>query len=336
MQRFIPFSKVDDEQRLVIGLASDETPDSAAEIVDYQATKKAVSDWSQWRNIREMHGPSAVGVAENIILDDTTRTFTIAARVVDDAAWAKVKAGVYKGFSIGGRKLKTVIEKAEGKRLTRIVEYALHEVSLVDRPANPSAVFTVAKREGGTMKEQLLNLLQKLRGEPDSLDTNLAELETQILALPEEQPTPITAEDVQKMIDDALAGGAFAKTEAIPEAVEGLVKAEQLDELSGVLSAARTDVHKLSVEQVGLIDDLAKAIATVEQLGERLATVEKSAAGQGPVLREIGSLMAQPGGQEAVLKSLFDESDDPNLRQAIGHKLAEMQIRAAKGNHIGL
>ena len=54
MQRFVAFSKIDDERRMVYGLASDETLDADDEIIDYEATKKAVQEWAEWRNIREM------------------------------------------------------------------------------------------------------------------------------------------------------------------------------------------------------------------------------------------------------------------------------------------
>ena len=68
----------------------------------------AVAEWQQWSNIREMHKASAVGVAQELVLDDTTKSLWVGVKVVDDAAWQKVKDGVYKGFSIGGKALKKV------------------------------------------------------------------------------------------------------------------------------------------------------------------------------------------------------------------------------------
>ena len=72
LTKFLPIAKIDEEKRMVWGKASDETIDAEAEITDYEATKEAVAEWQQWSNIREMHGPSAIGVAQEIILDDAT------------------------------------------------------------------------------------------------------------------------------------------------------------------------------------------------------------------------------------------------------------------------
>jgi len=60
--------------------------------------------------------------------------------VVDDEAWKKVVEGVYKGFSIGG--FVTARDAADPKAITGV---DLAEISLVDRPANPDAVFSVFK-----------------------------------------------------------------------------------------------------------------------------------------------------------------------------------------------
>src|SRR5207248_11246668 len=65
----------------------------------------------------------------------------LGARIVDAEAWEKVTAGVYKGFSIGGHV--TGRDPADRKVITGL---ALTEISIVDRPANPEAVFDCWKR----------------------------------------------------------------------------------------------------------------------------------------------------------------------------------------------
>ena len=129
--------KVDDEQRMVYGYASTEALDVQGEIVTKQAMAAALQDYMRFANIREMHQPSAVGVAKSVEMDDKG-TF-ISAHVVDDNAWSKVKAGVYKGFSIGGKAIEKVDNVINALRLT--------EISLVDRPANPEALITLWKAE---------------------------------------------------------------------------------------------------------------------------------------------------------------------------------------------
>ena len=89
----------------------------------------------EWRNIREMHQPSAVGVAKEANIDE--KGLYIGAKIVDDEAWKKVEAEVYKGFSIGGRTLT--------KDGNRIKSLELIEISLVDRPANPDCRIELVK-----------------------------------------------------------------------------------------------------------------------------------------------------------------------------------------------
>lgn len=143
---FAPIEKTDDEERMVYGYASTEAVDSQGEVVKKDALGEAINDYMKFANIREMHQPSAVGKAQTAKLDD--KGLYIAVKVVDDNAWKKVKEGVYNGFSIGG-KIKTMVGNA-------ITGLHLSEISLVDRPANPEAVFDVWKGDGVIMEEKKL------------------------------------------------------------------------------------------------------------------------------------------------------------------------------------
>ena len=149
MNMFIPITKFDEEQRMVYGIATCSKLDNQNEIVDWDATKSAVADYSNWRNIREMHKPSAVGTAPVLELRDNTQELYVGAKIIDDSAWMKCKEGVYKGFSIGGDKLdqKVEMDKVSGKTVNRITKYNLNEISLVDRPANPICRFQTVKRD---------------------------------------------------------------------------------------------------------------------------------------------------------------------------------------------
>lgn len=151
----LTITKIDREQRLVEGFASSERIDSQDDIVDAQAMKDALPEYMQYANLREMHqGPegkletSAAGtvikaevIDGDIEVDGVTyrNPLHIVAKVVDDAAWEKVKGGVYKGFSIGGKIVKAIRETINGKNVRRIVKLLLYEISLVDRPANEDA-----------------------------------------------------------------------------------------------------------------------------------------------------------------------------------------------------
>lgn len=144
-QRYLPFAKVDDEQRMVWGYASTPALDLDDEVVKLEAIKSALPDYLEWGNIREMHQPSAVGVAVETSVDE--RGLWLGAHVSDDQAWRKCKPTtladgtvvppVYKGFSIGGQVTRKVGKSIESLKLI--------EISLVDRPANPECRIEVVK-----------------------------------------------------------------------------------------------------------------------------------------------------------------------------------------------
>jgi HK97 family phage prohead protease len=138
MKLFAEITKIDRERRMVFGYASTEALDSQGEVVRKEAIEAALPDYMRFANIREMHQPSAVGVAKEAAIDD--KGLYLAARIVDDEAWKKVTEGVYKGFSIGGRV--TDRDKAQKHVITGV---ELLEISLVDRPANPEAVIELYK-----------------------------------------------------------------------------------------------------------------------------------------------------------------------------------------------
>jgi phage head maturation protease len=155
---FAQITRVDEEQRLVYGIATDETPvrewDDVEVVVAHDATKQAVARWLEWGNIREMHQPSAVGVATEVSFNDETRQTFLTARIVDDPAWEKVRAGVYKGFSIQGPIHTWEQPDAKVKRIV-VTNYDLNEISLCDRPKNPMSKITLWQAEGTQQAEGL-------------------------------------------------------------------------------------------------------------------------------------------------------------------------------------
>jgi phage head maturation protease len=134
-QIFMPIAKIDKENQTVSGYASTPARDSDGEIITLEAVRKALPDYMRWSNIREMHGLSAVGVAQEANMD--SQGLFLTAKIVDTEAWKKCQEGVYKGFSIGGRKL--------GKSGNKITAIEMTEISVVDRPANSECSFTLAK-----------------------------------------------------------------------------------------------------------------------------------------------------------------------------------------------
>jgi HK97 family phage prohead protease len=156
LQLYWPIAKIDSDERLVYGYASTEATDSQGEIVRKEALEAALPNYMRFANIREMHMPSAVGVAKEATIDGTG--LWLKAKIVDDDAWRKVKEGVYKGFSIGG-----AVTGRDGGNPQIVTGVELTEISLVDRPANPDAVFALWKSEAGAeaIKAARARLAQK-------------------------------------------------------------------------------------------------------------------------------------------------------------------------------
>ena len=147
----MPFSKVNKEKRTVSGFATLDNVDRHGDIVTAEASKVAFDNFR--KNIREMHGPSAVGKMLNFKEDtffdkETGKKYNgvyVTAYISKGAqdAWEKCLDGTYSGFSIGGNIVDAKMEKSDdGKETHRVIhKYDLHELSLVDSPANQLANF---------------------------------------------------------------------------------------------------------------------------------------------------------------------------------------------------
>lgn len=158
--------ELDDGTVKVWGYASSEAEDSDGETIKADAMKAALPDYMKWANVREMHQAKAAGTAIEAEVQDDGRTW-FGAHIVDSEAVKKVKASVYKGFSIGGK-----VTARDNLNKSIITGIKLVEVSLVDRPANPEAVFTVVKADGiedENAVDELAALLDKGEVTPQQL-----------------------------------------------------------------------------------------------------------------------------------------------------------------------
>jgi hypothetical protein len=150
---FVPiskFEKTDDGTLIVEGPATDSNIDRDLQIADPAWLSKAMPKWftdPDGANIREQHdGKRAVGTAIHYEERDGGQHW-IKAEVVDPVAIKKVEKRVLRGFSFGARNARVEVDKAASGG--RIVSGDIFEVSLVDRPANPGCLFTVAKADDG-------------------------------------------------------------------------------------------------------------------------------------------------------------------------------------------
>jgi hypothetical protein len=154
LNMFIPITKVDAQQRLVYGVATAEAEDRAGEICDYASTKPLYEKWSQEiaqssggksrGNLRAMHGAVAAGKVTALNFNDKKKQIEICAKVVDEPEWNKVQEGVYTGFSQGGTYVKRWTDDDGRTHYTA----APSEISLVDLPCLPEAIFEMVKADG--------------------------------------------------------------------------------------------------------------------------------------------------------------------------------------------
>jgi hypothetical protein len=133
---------------VVKGIASDDTLDLDNQRVDPDWLNSALPEWFNIGNIREMHTMKAIG--KGIELEQLGKAWNLTAKVIDKDAAALVEEGVLTGFSIGIKGAR--IDKSE-KALSLAPEGVIKggtivEVSLVDRPANPSCSVSLAKAAG--------------------------------------------------------------------------------------------------------------------------------------------------------------------------------------------
>jgi HK97 family phage prohead protease len=288
-------TKVDAEQRMVWGYASTEAVDSDGEIIKRSAISEALEDYMKFANIREMHQPSAVGVAKEAFTDE--KGLYIAAKVVDDDAWAKVAAGVYKGFSIGGK----VLERDPVARKT-ITKVGLYEISLVDRPANPEATFDVWK-VADPSKESSMKLEDLEKAEALALGKTA---DAEALAKAEADAAVLA-----KATADALAAEALAKAEAdkITEVVV-LAAAVEEDPVAKAAAAlaeliAVVDAHTATVTPLNKFDAAMAALAALGDVGAPVVDLFKAAKVEADeaLTKAVGGVSGEP------MKGVVPEAD---------------------------
>jgi predicted transcriptional regulator/phage head maturation protease len=191
-------SRVDEEARMVWGYASTTALAEDGQTITIGALEDALDEYMRFANIREMHQQVAVGVAREASVDE--KGMYLGAHVVDDAAWMKVKTGVYKGFSIKGP-----VTKRDPVQRSSVTGLKIYEISLVDRPSDPDAVFDVWRSADADPTA-------------DEPAAEAAEEEDMSRAARQAQPAQAAAPETQMEVERAPAA---ADTAAPAEAGEG-------------------------------------------------------------------------------------------------------------------
>lgn len=268
------------DQQLVYGIASTDTPDDQggvweghrydADVVDATALKEAAAEWAQWGNIREMHDPRAVGTA--VYTEVRDGALVIGVKVHDADVWRKVKAKIYKGFSIGGKVLKAILEKLpDGRTVRRILKFKLFEISLVDRPANPAARFT---------------LLKSLKG--DAMDDTI-QLDGVLLAKAADPSKVVSL--IQQLRNEAELAGNIDGAQLFTQAISLVLQANGDADAAALDSPAGEETAETEAPVEGEVEAMAKSKRL--RMGKRLQSIEQTAKTLLQLAADAGSQTAQ-------------------------------------------
>jgi len=183
----MPIAKVDKEKRMVSGFATLDNIDKQSDIVPTDVSIKAFERFRG--NLREMHMPVAVGRVMSFKSDkfynrqeDKFYNGVYVDAYISKGAqdtWEKVLDGTLSGFSIGGsiKDSEDQYDPQMDKAIRVIKDYDLHELSLVDNPANQFAnIVSIQKAENGEKTFDGIMTKMSLENVYWSKDNNLIRL----------------------------------------------------------------------------------------------------------------------------------------------------------------
>lgn len=149
----IKTEKTADGDLLVWGKATDGSVDSDQQIVDPAWSAKALEKWlSTGGNVRVMHSTSHLPAGKGVEVDTSNADgHYVRALVVEPTAQRLVSKGVLQAYSVGISNPRIVRDPTA--RGGRIVGGDIHELSLVDRPANKNCGITLVKSIDGEVED---------------------------------------------------------------------------------------------------------------------------------------------------------------------------------------
>lgn len=310
--RISKFEKQADGTVLIEGIASNECVDSQGEIVKASAMRAALPAYMARKDgtgpLREMHQAIAAGKTLSADVGDDGTTY-ICAKVVDENACKKVLEGVLQGFSIGG----SVPPGGRNKADPKIIEtLKLSEISLVDVPANPQALFEICKFDAPLADAAApvveVPVVKAVLADTDTL-AKLAAAESALTAS-SDALAKVTAErnELQRRLNEKTLEVKAQGVAKDPKFIERVAKIEALEK-------GLHDAH-LACEQAG--DALDKVITERDALGKRLVDVEAAA--------KVEKLALEKASQDAISKLTGDLNDANTAREESAKKLAEAEV----------
>jgi HK97 family phage prohead protease len=167
------------EGRYVEGYATAEVVDKQGDLVPFEEAVRAFDEFVRTSGaVREMHQPRAVGrvVAWKALPDEKKIWVRVYVSATPDgqSVLQKIKEGILRGFSIAGQVLSSTF-KHVGDEAVRVLEkIRIHELSIVDNPANPLARITLVKAnydvDSDPVEEEPPLIKELIFGSPDEFD----------------------------------------------------------------------------------------------------------------------------------------------------------------------
>ena len=365
----MPFSKVDTERRMVSGFATLDNVDKQNDVVTTEASLQAFKKFRG--NIREMHGPTAVGkmldFKEDKYFDPETKKFYtgvyVSAYVSKGAqdTWEKVLDGTLSGFSIGGRmnKWDDAYDDKMDKQIRIIKEYDLTELSLVDNPANQFAnIMSIEKVDGVDMIKGDITELENVFWDSESGLVTLSKEESMVSPVSGVQMQNIgfvetndneKTEMIKFLVDSAKGINTSKITkEASPMTEENTVAAEDAVVEKSDEVAPEADAVVEEVTEVSLVEEpVAEPIAIVEGDIEKSDSAVEETAGEEPVEDEVSKsddvtsaiseikdgITSAFSDLSVVVKSLSDEIAE--LKKSLGIVNAKLEDAESDFNEFG-
>lgn len=238
------------------------------------------------QHIKNEDGEIAVKgeIVESLIVDDATakalqigdprRGWFIKAKIWDPTMWNDVKTGRFTGFSIGAcvtleldeyEETMKIAKSADGKPLAtvngkkrKVKSMWVREVSVVDRPANPESVITLAK----AMEPETMNLEDKVKQLEATVEKQAKAQEEQAKAIAEAETR---LAEVEKQRDEAAAKVAELE-KAAKKPAEPTDEAKEIEKALGdnpLLKKVFDRVDATVAEQQAVIEKQAKTLETI-------------------------------------------------------------------------
>jgi len=338
---------INEEEKTVSGFFTDGLVDDHGHMIDESAMMDGIAEYRKWGNIRDMHG-GPVGIAVDVGMKAWNY---VTAKIVKSDVWDLIREHVYKGFSVGlivtGGELVPIseipVEKFAGVTdaimsyieefgyVFKITKLALVEISVVDRPANPRAVFAASKSGGVHQLDVLPSVLREdgvaaiesvyagVHGDTVKIDKDSVFVASTEASLREGDINGIEDEQGGEMEDNTTVEGVD-----VNETDEVVV--EDAPEIGTEPVEVTEDVEVQKTVEQNVVDVDAIVAKVVDAISESIGGINKEIAGLTGIINKIVDSLEKAEEAEVVEEPEVVESVEKELSDEEIEKIADVVI----------